>query len=220
MDLGLDTVRTSGRAALPLTAEVIRELLPADLALLETERGIKAPTVKALRDSHHAIARCVAEGKSGVETQLITGYSASRISILKSDPAFRELVAFYSERVSEIRDQAFTDTAAKLAAVGSDALDEIADRLNEKPESVTMDELTDIVKLTADRTGHGPQSKSTNVNVNVDLAARISAGRQRVARLVGPPILPADLGPSSAPIEGEVVAPSPLPPLLAPGEKS
>lgn len=219
MDLGLDTVRTSGRAALPLTAEVIRELLPADLVLLEIERGIKAPTVKALRDSHHAIARCVAEGRQNTETMLITGYSASRISILKSDPAFMELVEFYRSNIEEARSELVTDGIAKVAAIRNDLLEEYHDRLLDKPESFDNDQIESGIKTFSDRSGLGPQSKSTNVNVNVDLAARISAGRQRVARLVGPPILPADLGPSSAPIEGEVVASSPLPPLLAPGEK-
>lgn len=214
LDLGLDTVRTSGRAGKSILAEVVRELTPADLALLETERGVKAPSVKRIRDSHHAVARCVAEGKTGLEIQLITGYSASRISILKGDPAFQELVSFYAERVSEIRDQAFVDTQAKLAAIGSDALDEIADRLNDKPESFDNEELESLAKLALDRTGHGPQSKSTNLNVNVDYAARVSAGRQRAARFEALSLPASAVGVLSAPVEGEVVdstPPSPPP---------
>lgn len=206
MDLGLDTIRTSGRAASQVTAEIVRELSPIDLALLETERGVKPPAIKTLRDSHHAIARCIAKGMSGTETQLITGYSASRISILKSDPAFQELVAFYKGKIEEIRDAADYDLQSKLSALHSDTLDIISERLNENPAGPTIGELVDIAKFSADRSGHGPQSKSTSVNVNVDLAARVSAGRQRAARVVNP---------HPAPIEGEVVSRTPLPPPLA-----
>lgn len=213
MDLGLDTVRVIGRPRTKVTAVVIRELTPTDMALLALDRGVKAPALKSIRDSHHAIARCVAEGKNGVETQLITGYSASRISILKADPAFQQLVAFYAERVGEIKDKAFIDTQAKLAALGSDAIDELADRLNDSPEKIDTDELVDIVKLSADRTGHGPQTKSTNVNVNVDLAQRIAQGRERVARLSSrPPETPVV-------IEGEMVDRTPPSPPLVPEGK-
>lgn len=209
MDLGLDLNRTVGRPARKLLVEVVRDLRQEDLILLSLERGVKPPSLKALRDSHHSIARCIAEGKNGVETQLITGYSASRISILKGDPSFQELVAFYKTKVEEIKDQAFIDAQAKLAALNSDAIDELADRLNDKPEGFANDELLDLVKLASDRTGLGPQSKSTNVNVNVDLAARVSAGRARVARLQ---ITPRLVG---APAEGETVSgrtpPSPPP---------
>jgi hypothetical protein len=79
-DIGLSLVRTAGRAAKPMRAEVGRALTPDDLAALEVERGIKAPPLKKL----------------------------------------------------------------------------------------------------ADRTGNGPSHKMTNVNVNVDLAARIESARRRV----------------------------------------
>lgn len=170
-----------------MQVEVVRELNPTDLALLQLERGIKAPAIKNLRDSHHAIARCIAEGKSGVETQYITGYSASRISILKDDPAFKELVEFYKSKTEEIKDQAAIDHAAKMAALHSDILDEISDRLHESPEKIAFDELITAGKFVADRTGHGPQSKSTNLNLNLDLAARVASGRQRAQRLLSAP---------------------------------
>jgi hypothetical protein len=37
-----------------------------------------------------------------------------------------------------------------------------------------------VLKTLADRTGNGPSHKMTNVNVNVDLAARIESARRRV----------------------------------------
>jgi len=182
MHLGLD-VRTIGRAEKPLQCMVTRELTPVDLAMLVVERGVKPKPIQKIRDSHHAVARLIAEGKSGIEIQLATGVTASRVSILKNDPAFADLVSFYRSKVAELRDKAFYEISAKLAALGSDGIDELLDRLTEEPEKLATDELIDIVKLAADRTGHGPQTKSTNLNVNVDLAARVAAGRQRLARL-------------------------------------
>lgn len=215
-DLGLELVRTTGRASRPMQTELVRELSPTDLALLALERGIKPPTVVKLKDSHHAVARCIAEGKKDVETQFITGLSANRISILKNDPAFMELIEFYKAKVAEIKDAAFINAQAKLAAIGSDALDELSDRLTETPDKVTNDELIDIVKLTADRTGNGPQSKSTNVNLNIDLAARVASGRQRVQRLLSAP----SAADASVVVEGEVVAShSTASPSLVPEEK-
>lgn len=218
MDLGLDTVRTTGRAAQPLVAEVVRELSAVDMALLETERGIKPPAIKVLRDSHHAIARCVAEGRPNTETMLITGYSASRISILKGDPAFQELVEFYRKNVEETRTELATDGIAKATAIRNDAMEILHDRLIDTPEAFDIPDLQDTVKLFADRSGLGPQTKSTNLNVTMNLAARVSAGRQRAARLVSAPTVLAVPQGQSAPIEGEVVARTPPSPPLAPKE--
>jgi len=186
MDLDLEPIRTSGRAPKPLEGEIVRQLNSADLALLETERGIKAPSLKKLRDSHHAIARCIAQGLPNTEIMVITGYSASRISILKGDPSFQELVAFYKEQNNEAYTEAATDATAKLVAVRNDALDELSDRLNDEPEKIATETLLDFVKITADRTGHGPASKSTNLHLHMDLADRIAAGRRRVAQLGAP----------------------------------
>jgi hypothetical protein len=59
--LGLSAPRTRGRAARPPVATLGRELTPADIALLETERGTKAPRIAKLRESHHALARALPE---------------------------------------------------------------------------------------------------------------------------------------------------------------
>lgn len=217
MDLGLDPVRTVGRPARLLEVEVVRDLRPEDLALLALERGVKPPSIKKLRDSHHAIARCIAEGKPNTETMFVTGYSASRISILKNDPAFIELVEFYKKNIEETREGLATDGYAKATAIRNDLLEEYHDRLLDTPEKFDIEQLESGIKTFADRSGLGPQTKSTNVNVNVDLAARVSAGRARVARHVSPPRLigasaegEASSGrtPSSpplAPIEGEII---------------
>lgn len=187
MDLALDLTRSSGRAAKAVSVEIVRELTSADLALLETERGIKPSSIKRLRDAHHAMARLIAQGLSGTEISIITGYSQSRISILKADPTFSDLVTFYKNNLEALRDAAFADGQVKMAAVRNDLIEELHDRVLDAPETLSTDQILDGIKVTSDRTGLGPQSKSTNVNVNVDLAARVAAGRQRVERLSAAP---------------------------------
>jgi len=209
VDLDIEPIRTTGRAAKVVQGEIVRQLNSADLALLDTERGIKAPSLKKLRDSHHAIAKCVAQGLAGTEIAQITGYSQSRISILKADPAFQELVAFYSGKVQNAFEEANIDAAAKLAAVRNDILEELQDRLNDEPEKIPTETLLDGLKVTADRSGFGPASKSTNLNVNIDLADRIAAGRRRVAQLGAPSILP---GSDAQPAAVEPSAVRALPP--------
>jgi Fe2+ transport system protein FeoA len=73
------------------------------------------------------------------------------------------------------------DFRAYLAAMGIDSAEELHERLIAEPESFSIDQLQDMIKLTADRTGHGP--KQTTVNVNVDLSARLQAARRRVAEM-------------------------------------
>ncbi len=176
MNLPLD-LRTTGRAKKPLTAEVARQLDEADLLLLAEEKGSRAPAIKRISDRHHNLARHIASGVKPGEAALICRYDASRVSILLSDPAFQELLAFYrSEAQAE-----FVDFHSQLAGVGRTALDEIACRLEDAPEDISLGQLMEITKLGADRTGHGPQTSTTNLNVNVDLASKLEAARRRVA---------------------------------------
>lgn len=159
-----------------MDAEVIRPLTEADIAMLGTEMGAKPPALKRLSDRHHALARALASGMSESDAALIVGISGSRVSILKADPTFQELVRFYRSGVQE----QFRDLHARLAGLSMDAADELQERLEETPESISTGQLMDIVKLGADRTGHGPSS--TQVNVNVNLAERLRAARERVER--------------------------------------
>ncbi len=175
-DLGFD-IHLGGRAAKALSAEVCRELVASDLELLATERAIKPTHVQRITDRHHALARCLATGMSATEAGLCTGYTASRISVLRGDPSFEELISFYQRE----RGVQVLDLQQRMASLAIDATSEIQDRLELDPASFNMDALLDVVKLTADRTGNGPQSKTTNVNVNVNLGDRMKAARERAA---------------------------------------
>lgn len=173
MDLDIVPIRTVGRRAESNLVEVARELTLADLPSLNADRGTKAPTLQKLRDSHHAVARCLAEGMRPAQIQLVTGYTGSRISILQVDPAFQELVAYYREH----KDALYADLHERMASLSVEAIDELRDRLHDDPDSISPGMLLEMLKLTADRTGHGP--KTTQVNVNVEIGARLKAARQR-----------------------------------------
>lgn len=165
-----------GRRAVPLEATVVRVLSRADLEHLRGERGVQPIPIKALRERHHAIARHLASGLSETEVSAITGMTISRISILKSDPTFAELLAFYRKSV----DAQYADMHANLAGLATDAIAIMRERLEDAPENISDARLSELIKLGADRTGFGPQTKN-ETNINVNLADRLKAARERVA---------------------------------------
>lgn len=174
-DLGFD-LHLSGRAGKALSAEVVRELTQSDLALLSTERGIQPTSLQRITNRHHALARCLASGMSATEAGLCTGYTGSRISVLRGDPAFEELIAFYQgEKGLPVQ-----DLQEKMASLATDTIVELHERLELAPESFAIGELHDQLKLVADRTGNGPKT-TTNVNLNVNLGDRMRAARERAA---------------------------------------
>jgi len=173
MDL-TQPLRLSGRAPKPIVAVEVRELQPSDFALLATERGIEAQPLKRLGERHHALARLLAQGVSPGEASVVTGLSGSRISILKADPTFADLVAFYKDKV----DAEYVGMHATLAGLSLDAANVLRDRLEEDPDALSVGQLLEAVKVGADRTGFGPKSEST-LNVNVGLAEKMQAARER-----------------------------------------
>lgn len=178
MNIDPDIFRTRGRAPRLIDASVVRELDEVDLRLMAEENGSEAPALKRLSERHHGLARNIASGMPLNEAAHISGYVASRVSILLADPAFKELVAFYEKDLAQIR----RDRVDMMAGLHSDVLNLITERLEEEPEKVTIGQLLEIGKFTADRSGMGPQSSTTNVNVNVDLAGRLQRARERVAQ--------------------------------------
>lgn len=164
--------RIGGRAKEPLTATVLGELTEDDLGMLAQERGSKPPEVKRMRDRHHALARLLAEGISEGEAAVMLRYDISRVSILKGDPAFQQLVRHYRQQVSD----EFVDMQKKLASLGIDAAEILQERLEETPDEVSTGQLMQLLSISADRTGHGPSSKQ-EVNVKIGIADRLAKAR-------------------------------------------
>lgn len=192
-DIGLETSR--GRRETPLDVTVVGELSFEDLGLLTEFRGIKPNAITALRDRHHALAQCLANGMSDAEASLTTGYCISRISILKSDPTFKQLVSEYRG----VKEAIFADFNERASAAAIEAINLVHDRLENNPDSIPTEQALKVIETLADRSGHAPVAKSLNVNANVDFGNRLALARQRIsAQRAGAPESPV--------IEGEVLA--------------
>jgi hypothetical protein len=177
MDLSSELFRTKGRAPKPVVASVVRELDGNDLLLLGEEKGSKPSALKRITERHHALARNLASGMAESEAATMCGYVISRVSVLKSDPAFKELLAFYREDAT----RPYRDLHNRLSGLAMDAAEELSLRLEEEPDKLSVGQLVDLTKMGADRVGYGPQTSSTNINLNVDMAGRLEAARKRVA---------------------------------------
>lgn len=182
-DLDLDLVPRvgPGRQAKALEVAYVRDLTIADLHMAATVVQTAKPLAK-IRDSHHALARCLSTGMGEGEASLVTGYSPGRISVLKADPQFQELLAFYRSQAVDI----VADFRRRMADLGMDALAELRDRMEDDPDSFSPGLLKEIVRDMADRTGHAPQRGPTSVTqVNIGLSDRMAKARERVAALPG-----------------------------------
>lgn len=169
-----------GRKAIasPIEIHDVRMLSRADLTVLAQPRP--TPAVQTLRDSHHGLARAVASGLSNAECAQVTGYSIQRVSILRQDPAFKELVAHKRAMIDAEFASAgdpvidyLKGNALKAAKMLSDKLDEA----EEEGKFLPVRDLLGIAELGFDRTGYGKVNK--NLNVNVDFASNLENARRR-----------------------------------------
>jgi hypothetical protein len=171
-----------------LEAEVLGPLTLEDAAHARDYKGIKAPAVLRFRDAHHRLARYLALGLRDYEVSAVTGYSLSRISILKSDPAFENLISIYRQSPigdhGEVRDL-MEERKIKSERVQVHFLDQVLDKAdNNGPVEVAEVRIAmDMNSDANDRIGHS--KRSAQLNVNLDLASRISAGRSRAKLIEG-----------------------------------
>jgi hypothetical protein len=155
----------------------IRELTDAELAEAKASTA-KPPTIKRLRDSHHAVARALALGCTPQQVSLATGYSLSRISILQTDPSFIDLMTHYRRT----HDEAVLDMEGRIVGLAADFLQELRERLEDAPESFDNEEVRENYKLLLDRAGYAPISRSININKSVGIGDRLDRLNQRGKR--------------------------------------
>lgn len=177
-----------------LSAEVIRSLTPSDLLKLKDPKGSKPSPVLRFRDSHHRLARCIALGFSDVRISGMTGYSQSRISILKSDPAFQDLIEVYRQSpISDHEDVMSVEHEVKSKAqlVKLHYLDQTLEKVDKalpvEPADVRL--AMDMSSDMEDRIGH--VKRTVSANINVDFAGRLESARRR-SGLLSPPEEPSD----------------------------
>lgn len=145
----------------------------------------RRPKIKKLRDSHHNIARLAALGLTKRVIAERAGFSHERVCQLLADPSVKELVARYRDKVDESW-KAEVDTFMELATRNMlKAERQISDKLDaadEAEEFLPTRELIAISRDAADRFGYG--KKTTNLNVNVDFAAKLEAARNRSTKVI------------------------------------
>ena len=130
-----------GNRKVKVDIEYVRDVTLDDLTLLAQPAVAKGPVIQRLRNSHHRIARMLAEGdKTIIAVSEASGYSPSRISALQSDPSFKELVEYYRGKIEE----QYLDVHGQLADLGMDMFDEIRHRLDQDPEQFTITQLLTI----------------------------------------------------------------------------
>jgi hypothetical protein len=124
--------------------EVIRPLsMPDDLPLLSQSLPAPRATITQIRHSHHQLAQMLATGTKHSECSLITGYSPTYISILKTDPTFQELIEHYSSQ----REMLFVDVIERMRSLGLSTLDELQSRMEDDASQFTNRELHEQAEL-------------------------------------------------------------------------
>jgi len=144
-DFDLSDAR-GGRRPSTTTCDVVRSLTPDDLPKLnsrELSPRAELPTLLSLRTAHHQLAQLLAKGTEQNLVALITGYSPAYISRLKGDPAFKELLDFYSSE----REKVFVDVLERMKALGVATLEELQERLTDDPSSFSNRELHEQLRL-------------------------------------------------------------------------
>jgi len=200
----------------------VRPLTRDDLAcLLEPAARGPAPDrsgsghVAKLRDPHHRLARLIAAGLRNEELVARSGYSLGRIVQLRGNATFMELVATYRDKVDaafEREQETFIELATSNMITAERMLMEKLEIADEEGTLPSIRELMSIRSDSADRLGYG--KKNTNLNLNVDFAAKMEAAilRSRGVRTIEARSLPAQ---PSTPVVPDVPASSaPLAPRL------
>lgn len=146
-ELLLGDARGGRRPARPVALEVERELTEEDLEALESKDSpalsAAQGTLASISFAHHQLARLVAQGLPNPEVSLLTGYSTAYISLLKGDPAFAELLAYYA-----LQEEAkHVDVMERMRTLGLSTMDELQRRLAEEPDGWTKRELMELAEL-------------------------------------------------------------------------
>ena len=168
----------------------VRDLARDDLKVLAQPRA-KLSAAQRFKDPHHRIARLFASGLRMADVIAKTGYSYGRVATLHADPSFQNLIAEYRSQVND----AFIAGIDEYYEVATSnmilAERQLAQKLLQSEEDDDLLPTRDLIAISrdaADRFGYG--KKTTNVNLNIDFAAKLERARQRSGKqidVLGPP---------------------------------
>lgn len=179
--IGLPTVLSSGMSMV----HNIPALEPSQLAELLALEASPRP-VDRIRQKHHLLARYLAKGHAIVDAAMLSGYSSGAARVLENDPAFQDLLRYYTKELEEYKEQLIV----KLEAISIEAADELMDRLSDETlrAKMSVTQLERLVVLASDRLGLAPQRAAAEVNINVNIASRLDAANRRL-RLIETPVI-------------------------------
>lgn len=159
----------------------VRPLTREDMLALQAPRPVQNRP-KALRETHHRLARMVAAGMRTDEILHLTGFSYTRYHTLKHDPAFAELVTQYRGKVDEAWERSLDEVYETETSNLRRMVHMVADHLDEAEETnvkIPLKELFIGIGDRADRFGYS--KKIVNRNENLDFAKMM----EQVARASG-----------------------------------
>lgn len=182
-------------------------LMPGDLE--DLDKVVARPSsIKRIRDHHHFIARLVAKGWRTGDVAREVGYSISRISILKGDPAFRQLVEMYRSNYDQIDFTSYLDVKKKAALLLATTIDHRQDHYEEDPDSISPEQCRADGEF-AQSIMDDKVTKVATVHANVgnmSIAEAFEAQSRRADRLIAPAHLP---GSGERPESGSPTSPAP-----------
>lgn len=173
-----------GKIASPVRLIEVLPLAQEDLEVLHAPRA--RTIAQRFREPHHLVARLLATGMDQMEVARTVGYSVTRISQLEADPAFKQLLAVYRERITakiEEKLDEFLNLATHNMVRAERTIADHFDQAEEEGELIPLKTALLIRADSADRFGYG--KRQMNLNVNVDFAANLEKARQRSARVLG-----------------------------------
>jgi hypothetical protein len=140
-----------------------RDLTETDIDLMNgTSLNSKTPSILHIKTVHHQAASLIASGMRMVDVSAATGLCQSRLSILKNDPSFKDLLEHYSgevrEEETEVR-KSLTQIKERILSLSSEALETLIQRIEEHPDEISTRDLGEIAKLALDRGGFAPVTK-------------------------------------------------------------
>jgi len=160
----------------PLSAE--------DATLPAPTSETKQPPLRRITERHKQLARILALGTPNNVAAALTGMTAPRVSVLRSDPSFKELIAYYSGQADEQFVSHQEQIYEKLSLVSKMAADKLLDFLEEDGtdgEPLTMEQVQSVLTSGVDRLGFSPKAQTPKSNnVNVDIAVRMERAQERL----------------------------------------
>lgn len=140
----------------------------ADLVAAKTsgEGQLPAFSLDTLKTQHHAVARLIAAGLETAEVAAACGMTPTRVSTLRSSPAFQNLVIGYQKMV----EAESIDLGISIRVAANKALTKAEDYMSQPIQNIDPAVLKDLTFGLLDRAGHSPVAKSMAMTAAVSRA--------------------------------------------------